>query len=230
MSSGESFFQLLKYTFRNNDLLEQALTHRSYAYEFSLPRVDNERLEFLGDAVIGCCVAEELFRLYPDYPEGKLSLVKSYLVSKKFLAILAKELKLGEALRLGSGEEKNGGRKRISLLGNAFEALTGAIYLDSDYETTRAFLLEHINSKMHTIEDHIVEQNLKNILQTYIQKNYGQLPRYDVKDETGPHHERTYVYAVYVGDKLLGEGSDSSKKKASSKAARDALRKLNVIE
>lgn len=229
MTSLDAFQLRIKYTFKNTLLLQEALTHRSFVYEYSLKTPDNERLEFLGDALIGSCVAQKLFDMYPDYPEGALSQIKSFLVSKKFLAMLAREIKLGKYLKLGVGEEKNGGRNRVSLLGNGFEALAGALFLDSDYDTLFSFLWTRIEPKMDTIEEQIVEQNIKNIFQAYVQKNFNVLPTYVLKETTGPFHDRIYVYDVYVGKELMGSGSDSSKKKASAKAARAALDKLNLI-
>lgn len=229
MDQLNALFNIIQYEFKNPEVLHQALTHRSYAFEQTGGVGDNERLEFLGDAIIGSCVCEELYHRYPDYPEGKLTILKSYLVSKKFLALLAQEINLGEFLKLGIGEDRNGGRMRSTVLGNAFEALVGAIFLDGGYRKAYEFLWSRINLKLECIEEQLAEQNYKNVLQTYAQKHFGQLPRYYIQDESGPLHERTYSVEVRVGDEVLGCGTDSSKKKAGIKAAKDALSRLNMI-
>ena len=140
----DKFLLKTNLSFSNMCLLSQAFTHRSYAFEHTDGQGDNERLEFLGDAVIGFCVTEKLYRLYPDYNEGQLSILKSCLVSKKFLAEIGSEMNLGEYLNLGVGEDKSGGRQKRTLLGDVVEAIVGAVFLDGGYEKASRFLLELI--------------------------------------------------------------------------------------
>lgn len=225
----KDFIDSISYTFRNLDLLYEALTHRSFASEQESDCPDNERLEFLGDAIIGSCVAEELFRLYPNYTEGQLSLIKSYLVSRSVLSKLAEQVNVGSVLYLGIGEEKTGGRMRDTLLCNTFEAIVGAIFLDGGYHAAYSFVWSLMRPYLRLIDTQVIEQNLKNILQNYCQKHFAKLPKYKTKSISGPHHERLYTIEVFVDESLLGTGCDTSKKKASTKAAHNALQNLHVL-
>jgi len=229
MDNLEQLTEILKYSFNEISLLDSALTHKSYSFEFNNGVGDNERLEFLGDSIIGLCVSEILFHKYPDYPEGKLTLMKSYLVSKKFLAELAVQLDIGKFIKLGTGEEKTGGRKRMTILGNTFEAIAGAIFVDGGYCCASEFINRFIEPKLEIMEISALIYNYKNLLQIYFQKEYGKLPHYKIHEESGPQHEKIYTIAVTIDDRILGIGSDSSKKKAGQKAAQNALSKLNLI-
>jgi len=229
MDNFQELIEIINYKFKNIEILDQAMTHRSYSFEFSNGAVDNERLEFLGDSIIGLCISNEIYHRYPDYPEGKLTLIKSYLASKKFLAELANTIQLGKFIKLGTGEEKTGGRNRITLLANAFEALTGAIFIDGGYSCSCEFLNQFLQPKLDNIGDHVNFQNFKNLLQIHFQKEYGKLPHYIIQEESGPQHEKIYTIAVLFDDNILGTGSDSSKKKASQKAAENALNNLDIL-
>ncbi len=222
----DKFLLKTNLSFSNMGLLSQAFTHRSYAFEQTDGRGDNERLEFLGDAVIGFCVTEKLYNLYPDYNEGQLSILKSCLVSKKFLAEIGSEMKLGEYLNLGVGEDKAGGRQRRTLLGDVVEAIVGAIFLDGGYDKASRFIWELIEPKLKNAEQNMIEQNYKHVLQVYAQKNYGEIPVYKLKSKTGPRHKRKYMIQVLIEDKVVGTGSDTNKKSAGAKAAYEALKSL----
>ncbi|MCD6460388.1 ribonuclease III [bacterium] len=219
----------INYEFKNIELLRQSLTHRSYTSEQNRNIKDNERLEFLGDAIIGSCVTEELYKIYPDYTEGELSILKSSLVSRNFLSELAVEINLGEFILLGFGEIKAGGHKRKRILANTFEALVGAIFIDSGYRTVYDFIWSLIKPKLTNINQFVLNQNFKNILQAFTQKHYGNLPKYNTIAEEGLHHERKFTVEVQVNDTVVGTGEASSKKKASLKAAEEAIKKLKIL-
>ncbi|MDX9703034.1 MAG: ribonuclease III [Candidatus Auribacterota bacterium] len=223
------FIESISYRFTNRELLVQALTHRSYASEQANHCPDNERLEFLGDAIIGSCVAEELFRIFPEYSEGQLSLIKSYLVSAKMLSQLAEQINLGNVLYLGIGEEKTGGRMRQTLLCNTFEAIVGAVFLDGGYQAAHSFLWPLIRPNLDTLDACVTEHNVKNALQNYCHKHFSGLPKYHTKSIAGPPHQRIYTIEVHIDDTMLGTGSASSKKKASIDAAHNALKNLQVL-
>ena len=227
--SFEKLAKTINYQFKDTDLLYQSLTHKSYTSEQLSDVKDNERLEFLGDAIIGSCVAEELYKIYPDYSEGQLSLIKSTIVSRNFLAELALDIKLGDYIQLGFGEKKAGGHKRKRILANTFEALVGAMFIDSGYKTVYSFIWSVIKPKLSNIHHFMLNQNFKNILQTFSQKHYGNLPKYHTTSEEGPHHERKFTVEVEVNHEIVGIGEDTSKKKASLKAAEQALKKLSVL-
>ena len=212
----------LGYEFKNQSLLETALTHSSYANEFSCP--SNERLEFLGDALLGCIVSVLLYEKYPSFTEGDLSKVKSRLVSGANFAKFAAALGLGERMRLGKGEERTGGRKRESNNANAFEALIGALYLDAGYEKT----FEIVSGLFRdTIEQSDFPRDSKTELQEISRKIFAQKPEYRVLSEEGPPHERTFTSEVSIPScDIVGTGIGRSRRQSEQTAARDALLKL----
>lgn len=214
----------LGYVFQDPSLLERALLHLSYVAEHPLVGESNQRLEFLGDAVLQIFTAEELFRLFPAEREGVLTTRRAVLVNRAFLAQLAREVGLPALLRLGQSEEAGGGRNRTSNLGDAFEALIGALYLDSDIITTRGVLRTiygDLNARLDGLED---SANPKGRLQEIVQPKHGNTAlRYDVILATGEDHAREYEVAVYLLDEKLGTGRGSSKKQAEEAAARAAL-------
>jgi len=224
----DKFLSMTNLSFSNRRLLSQAFTHRSYAFECNDGEGDNERLEFLGDAVIGFCVTEKLYRLYPDYNEGQLSILKSCLISKKFLAGIGSEISLGEYLNLGVGEDKTGGRQRKTLLGDVMEALVGAVFLDGGYEKASCFIWGLIEPKLKSAEQNMIEQNYKHVLQVHSQKNYGEIPVYKLKSKTGPRHKQKYTMQVLIENKVVGMGCDTNKKSAGAKAACEALKRLGI--
>jgi ribonuclease III len=217
------------YTFRDRSLLERALTHLSFLPEHPEAGESNQRLEFLGDAVLQILIAEELFHLFPAEREGTLSKRRSLLVNGAFLALLAREVGLDRLLRLGTSEESTGGRARISALGDAFEAFVGALYLDSDLPTARS-VVRHIYgdplARLSGIED---ADNPKGRLQELVQPVHGNSAlRYEVVQIIGEDHAREYEVAVYLLERALGSGRGSSKKLAEEAAARAALAALRA--
>ncbi|MCY3625437.1 MAG: ribonuclease III [Candidatus Dadabacteria bacterium] len=211
----------LGYEFKDPSLLETALTHSSYANEFSCP--SNERLEFLGDALLGCMVSVLLYEKYPSYTEGDLSKIRSRVVSGANFAKYAEMLGLGEQIRLGKGEESTGGRERESNNANAFEALIGALYLDAGYEKTFEVVSRLFQD---AVEEDDFPHDSKTQLQEVSQSVFGKTPEYRVLSEEGPPHERTFTVEVRISSDLAGTGKGRSKRQSEQSAARDALRKL----
>lgn len=214
------------HTFATRQHLLDALTHRSYAYEFAAPGVvSNERLEFLGDAVLGLIASDLLYTRFPNADEGELTNLRAALVRASTLAAFARAIALGPYLRLGRGEETTGGRDRDLLLARAFEALIGALYQDGGTPAVHAFLepllsgeLMRLTAKKTSIKDD------KSLLQELAQGQLGVTPTYRVVSETGPSHDRTFVVEVLLGDFVAGHGEGRSKRLAEQSAAHDALR------
>ncbi|MGD9345086.1 MAG: ribonuclease III [Candidatus Aminicenantes bacterium] len=218
----------LGYTFKNQDLLLQALTHSSYAYENQKDDIsDNEVLEFLGDSVLGLIIADFLCSNYPDLSEGELSKLKSAAASTSALDYFAKKAKLDRCLRLGKGEDKSGGRKKKTILAGAYEAVIAAIYLDGGIEPARDFVLNFLRSlfKRINIKKFFVD-NYKSALQEYLQKENAEAPIYKTVTMKGPDHKRSFVVEVFAEDKLLAKAKGNSKKEAEKKAAQKALKGL----
>lgn len=211
--------------------LNLALCHSSYANEVDgCANYGNERLEFLGDAVVGFAVTEALYERRPDLREGQLSKIKSVVVSKRILAKRAETLGLGEFLLLGKGEEQTGGRTRFSILGNLFESLVGAIHLSEGIEASKQFVLDQLIEEIDKASRGESILDYKSILQEEIQKSCGVLPAYRVISAEGPDHDKLFVVEVFVRDKRIGRGEGKSKKRAERAAASDALRELGVQE
>ncbi|MCD1025264.1 MULTISPECIES: ribonuclease III [Enterococcus] len=212
--------------FKNVSLLEQAFTHSSYVNEHrNLNLADNERLEFLGDAVLELLVSRYLYRQYPDLPEGKLTKMRASIVREESLAAFAKECDFDKAIKLGKGEENSGGRTRPSLLCDLFEAFLGALYLDQDLETVKAFIQKVIFPKVAAgAFSH--EMDYKTRLQEVLQKGGDVQIDYRLVKEEGPAHERIFWTEVYCDDRLIGKGQGKSKKLAEQAAANNALEKL----
>ncbi len=217
----------LRIKFKNKALLEQALVHSSYINENpGLATSDNERLEFLGDAVLGLIIAEELYRRFPQFSEGEMTRVRSSLVRQDALCRLAKSLKLGDYLYLGKGEEGGGGRDKPANLSGALEALTAAVFLDRGLAVTQKFVLRLMSRKMAKALSRGVEVDYKTRLQETMQAKWQLKPKYRVIEATGPAHDRRFTVEVMGGDSVLGRGSAKSKKAAETEAARIALDKL----
>lgn len=211
-------------SFADQDLLTQALVHRSYLNEnrdFALPH--NERLEFLGDAVLELVVTDHLYRTY-DNPEGDLTSWRSAVVRGEKLAVLAERLGVGAALLMSRGEEKSGGRTRPMLLANAFEAIVGAIYLDQGYDAAKGFIHRTVIAELPKIIKRNLDRDAKSRLQEVAQEAVGRTPRYRVREESGPDHDKRFTVAVLVGDNELGTGHGSSKQQAEQRAAETALK------
>lgn len=214
------------HVFRDRGLLEKALTHSSHAYE-SCPESpdDNEQLEFLGDSVIGLIAAEFFLHAFPKRSEGELSKLKASASSTLALAQLARAIKLDKAVFLGRGEEKSGGRKKISILAGAFEALTGALYLDGGFEAARAFVCGLLESSLKPIKSESQTiNNAKSALQEICQKAGLPAPAYTLISEKGPAHRRTFLVELHLGDKVAAKSKGGSKKAAEQAAAEKALK------
>ena len=218
------------HAFRDRELFERALTHQSYLADHPATVESNQRLEFLGDAVLQILIAEELFHLFPAEREGPLSRRRSMLVNGTFLAQLAREVGLERLLRLGTSEENTGGRTRPSILGDAFEALIGAIYLDAGLAPARAIvrvIYGDLPARLAGIEE---MDNPKGRLQECVQPVHGNdALRYEVVRTEGKDHARTFEVAVFLLDRQLGTGSGASKRLAEEAAARVALTALKLI-
>ena len=215
--------QRLKYKFRNPLLLAEALTHPSLGHETQRHHFDNQRLEFLGDAVLQLIFTEWLFDHFPKFSEGQLTKMRSGLVSRDGLKMHAERLSLGMHLMMGRGEETSGGRERSSALADAYEALIGAIYLDSDYVTARRIVLTEAREDLDTLEVDPPDQNPKGQLQEMLQAISPLSPVYPILSAAGPEHQKDFVARVTWNGVELGEGKGRSKKDAETAAARDAL-------
>ena len=209
---------------KNRSLLEQAFVHRSYLNENpGFPLESNERLEFLGDAVLGFIIAERLFQLYPHLQEGELTALRAALVRAETLAEIAEHFHLGDLLYLGKGEEATGGRTRRSTLGAMLEAIIGAVYLDRGVRTARAFVLRLWEPHFRALVTTKAPKDPKSRLQELTQSETGLAPTYQVLSIAGPEHARTFVIAACLGERTLGIGSGRSKRQAEQAAASQAL-------
>jgi ribonuclease III len=215
--------QRLGYRFRNIGLLEEALTHPSVGHEKQRYQNDNQRLEFLGDAVLQLVTTEYLYSHFPKEREGRLTKLRARLVSRDALKAHAQALDLGRHLLLGRGEEASGGRERTSTLADAFEAIIGAIYLDSDFSAARDFILRETQTALEQVLDKPVDVNPKGQLQETLQSITMQGPSYEVVSAAGPEHAKTFVVEARWGEVSLGSGTGRSKQAAEIEAARDAL-------
>ena len=212
------------YKFRNPQLLTEALTHPSVAHETQRKHFDNQRLEFLGDAVLQLAITERLYGYFQEKPEGELTKLRSRLVSRESLKTYAAAIDLGRYLVMGRGEEASGGRERASTLADAFEALIGAIYLDSDLQTAREFILAQAKDDLALIEAKPVDINPKGDLQELLQAISPNSPFYETISESGPEHSKTFVVRAVWERIELGRGTGRSKKQAETAAAEEALR------
>ncbi len=213
----------LELDFRQPALLEQALTHRSLLQDMRQIQASNERLEFLGDSVLGQVVAEYLYRKHPRWAEGRLTKIKAAAVSEPTLAQAARRLGLGNLVRMSRGEEQSGGRDRDSLLSDALEAVIGALYLDRGMRGARTFVLRVLQDSIDRIEAQLQGKDYKTVLQEQIQEQTKTVPHYKVIEESGPDHAKMFVVQVLVNHQVLGCGSGRTKKAAEQAAARQAL-------
>jgi ribonuclease-3 len=213
-------------TFTNKEQLKSAFYHRSYLNEARHIRESNERLEFLGDAVLSFLTSQYLYRTYPEFPEGTLTNIRSGLVKTKSLADVAASLALGELLLLSHGEEDSGGRKNTSLLADCFEALLGAIYLDQGIDVAKTFLETYLFPNTQQIIDTKSYIDFKSLLQEIVQQDTRVSPTYHVVKSEGPDHAKTFYIEVVSGETILGKGSGKSKQEGEQAAASDALEKM----
>lgn len=219
---------ILGHHFENRRLLERALTHKSRIGEKNSqdPATDNEQLEFLGDSILGFIASDTLVARHPDYPEGRLSKLKAYLVSASHLHEVAVRLHLGDFLLLGRGEEMSGGREKKTLLANALEALIAALYLDGGIDPVRRFVIEHIVGEVQPPDEGVQVTDYKSALQEMAQALKLPQPRYSILEEHGPEHAKTFLVEVRVGRDWVGQAEGLSKKSAGQKAAQQILQQL----
>ena len=210
----------LRYRFRDRALLEEALTHRTYVNEAGGGK-DNQRLEFFGDSVLDFLLSEMLLAQFPASREGELTRIRAALVDEVSLARVAGELDLGSSLRLGRGEEKGGGRQKRSLLADAFEALLAALYLDGGVEPAKRVVAE-LFEPLFSSGELLAGRDSKTELQELARLARGELPRYQLKQVTGPDHDKRFTVEIYLGQELMGEGVGRTKKEAEQDAARAA--------
>lgn len=214
----------IKVIFTDKDLLLQALTHRSYLNENPASRVGhNERLEFLGDAVLELAVTENLYAKFPDKPEGELTSFRAALVNAKMLAEVAGDIELNEFMLLSRGEAKDVGRARQYILANAMEALIGAIYLDQGYGIVKDFLMRFVMPHLSEVLEKKLYKDPKSLFQEEAQERVGITPTYEVIREWGPDHDKHFVVGVYLGGELVAEGDGASKQTGQEEAARLGL-------
>jgi ribonuclease-3 len=214
-------------SFHQESLLEQAFVHSSYLNENpEFTRSSNERLEFLGDAILDFIVAEKLYEEFPKLPEGKLTEIRASLVCRDTLAELASSLKLGDWLLFGQGEEANGGRTKVSNLANAMEALVGALYLDQGLAKAKKFVLRQLKPELEKIKAGKIITNYKALVQELVQGQNRPTPVYRLVEATGPDHSKQFTTEILVEGEALGRGTGKSKKAAESQAARTAWEKL----
>ena len=210
--------------FRNPLLLSEALTHPSVGHETQRHHFNNQRLEFLGDAILQLVITEYLFQHFSSEAEGQLTKLRSRLVSRESLRVRAAALDLGQHIMIGRGEEASGGRRRASTLADAYEALIGAIYLDSDLETARRFILTQSKPDLEDVKEEPVDINPKGHLQELLQSISPASPVYELVSESGPEHDKMFVVKCVWEGLILGQGSGRSKKQAETNAAADAMK------
>jgi ribonuclease-3 len=213
----------LGYLFEDADLLDQALIHKSYANERDDGVAHNERLEFLGDAVIDLVVSHMLHDVRPALSEGDMSKIRAHLVQEESLGKVASSFGLGQYLVLGRGEERSGGRDKASILADAFEALVAAIYRDGGFDLVFSFVESVFQPVIEESGSGALERDYKTRLQEYCQGRYGQAPGYRLVGESGPDHEKSFEVEIWIGNRSLGRGRGRSKKEAEQRAAQDAL-------
>lgn len=220
--------QILSISFNELSILEQAMVHSSYINESpEFAPVSNERLEFLGDAVLGQVIAEKLYSDYPHFSEGEMTKLRSALVSRSTLARIARNIGLGNYLYLGKGEEASGGRNKPTNLAGALEAVMAAVFLDQGLATAKDFILRLLNKEIQKVVSQGVQTDYKSQLQEFIQSKQQQTPTYYVVEAEGPVHDRKFTVEVRVDNSVLGKGSSKSKKAAEAEAARSALEHLS---
>lgn len=219
-----AFETKIKYAFKNKTLLEQAFTHRSYLNENRTPgREHNERLEFLGDAVLELVVTEFLYAKYPQKPEGELTAYRAALVNTQSISDAAKNLGMNDFLLLSRGEARDTGRARQIILANAFEAVIGAIYLDAGYSAAKQFIADQLFHKTDEVVAKRLWQDAKSRFQETAQEEVGITPSYQLLDQSGPDHNKVFVVGAYIGNEKIATGEGRSKQEAEQAAAEKAL-------
>ncbi len=226
----EKLSQILKVDTKNKELFITAFTHRSFLNEHpGYPNPSNERLEFLGDAVLQLLSSEYLYHKYPEKPEGDLTNYRAAIVNTQSLAAESRRLGYGEFLLLSHGEEATGGRNREYILANTFEAVLGALYKEKGLDVCREFVVRELLYKMDDIVQNNAYKDAKSTFQEFSQEKYGITPVYEVLESWGADHEKTFKVGVYLGKKLVGEGEGRSKQKAEQAAALNAIDKVKLV-
>ncbi len=216
--------------FRRADMLNLAFCHRSYANEHKQLTHNNERLEFLGDSILGLVVADYLFRELPDRPEGDLARIKSFVVSEDSLEELALQLNLDRYILMGKGEENSGGRRKKAILADTMEAVFGACYLDLGFKEARRFILFLLVPQIEKVLDNRHKRDFKTLLQEFCQKKWRDYPHYKLVKASGPDHDRTFSVEVYIKEEVRGRGLGKSKKEAEQQAAEEAYSAIQAQE
>ena len=228
MNSFKEFQEIIGYKFTEEKYLRVALTHSSYAHENRTRKIKyNERLEFLGDSVLGLIVSKYIFENYPELPEGKLTKMRAAVVCEKSLFECAQNIDLGKYLILGKGEERTGGRTRSSILADAYEALIAAIYLDSNLDVVREWVLGQLHEAIEAAAKGKISKDFKTEFQEQAQEHGDVDIKYVVTGTSGPDHNKSFLVNVYLNGVLMGEGEGTSKKRAEQNAAQSALSKLD---
>ncbi len=220
------FLKEIKVKFSDLDLLNLALTHKSYVNDSKSVDRNNERLEFLGDSVLGLIVTEYLYNEFENFNEGELARIKSFVVSEDALSKIAKKINLNRYILIGKGEEFSGGRMKKAILADCFEAFLGGLFLDSNTEKVKGFVLKFLSEEIYLVVNDKHEKDYKTLLQEFVQKNYKICPVYTLKNEDGPEHDKIFYMQVFVNDKLIGGGEGKSKKEAEKQAAKNGYLKI----
>ena len=226
LSTTEALEKKIGIEFKNKDVLTEALTHRSYLNEYAngeLPH--NERLEYLGDAVLELVITHELFKKFPEYMEGQLTVLRAALVNAQMLSKIAENIGLGDFMRMSRGERKDTGKAREVILANAIEAVIGAIYIDQGIDAVKKFILKFIWAHLDEIVKNKSYRDSKSELQEIIQERLKVTPTYKVTEEAGPAHKKIFKVGVYFGDRFIADGAGASKQEAEVEAAKNALKK-----
>ncbi len=229
MPNFAEFEKKLPARFNNPELLAQAFTHRSYLNENELKADHNERLEFLGDAVLELVVTDYLFKKYPEETEGDLTAYRAALVNAETLAQVAHTTGMNDYLLLSKGEARDTGRARQTILANTFESVVGAIFLDQGYASAKQFITDHLLVETTSIIDNKLWQDSKSLFQEKAQAEREVTPRYEVLTETGPDHNKLFTVGVYLNGELVAEGRGSSKQRAEQDAARQGLHRFGWL-
>ena len=219
----------INYVFKDKNTVLTAITHSSYANEKKARKLKyNERIEFLGDSVLGLTISEHLYKMYPELPEGELTVTRSKIVCESSLSRCSTDIGLGELLLLGRGEELSGGRTKSSILSDAYEALIGAIYIDGGLEVAKEFILKNMDGIIKSSMQGKLFYDYKTQLQEKIQQKGEQQITYTVVDEKGPDHNKIFITQIKINGFVCGQGSGRSKKESEQNAAKDALDKLSA--
>ena len=220
------FLKDIRVKFNDLNLLNLALTHKSYVNDSRSVDRNNERLEFLGDSVLGIVVTEYLYKEYESYNEGELARIKSFVVSEDTLSKIARIINLNQFILIGKGEEFSGGRMKKAILADCFEAFLGGFYLDSNLEKIKSFVLKFISEEISLVVNDKHEKDYKTLLQELAQKSYKICPVYTLRKEDGPEHNKIFYMQVSINDQVIGNGEGKSKKDAEKQAAKNGYIKI----